>query len=832
MKIPPIYKQKVLHDNVFKTFTNKSLITKMLSMLFIIALIFNSSSAYNIFISNNKQTITSNSLMLSAKTVTSSVKQTNSTPQTSKSTQDIAALSEDPVIDDEGTDEEFDTTYRKGMVSAGLNHSVFLNNDGRVYCWGDNSYGQLGIGTIENEDSPMLVPNLVDIVMVDAGSYHTIALDKSGNVYTWGRNTFGQIGNGDSQVVLSPVRVDDIPPVKEVSAGGFHTLVLTLDGEVYAWGSNNEFQIGDVNAQNITDDAGNILGKRVNKPQLIVESGVISVSAGGNHSLYLNNKGEVFAWGNNKSGELGDGSLISRGLPTIIAGLENIVKIDAGYAHNIAVSEIVPDSKEKIANYQNLFVWGSDSDGQLGLGAIVDKEKYVTRPTRIDVTSDSNEKNDYISLAQAGFINSVITVPVIKEKKRYDSVYVWGNNTYGQLGIGNLPSQNSPVAMIASSNGWTGNTFLPFQSVSFGGYHAIYLSVKGFVGTVGRANKGQLGNVSIIDTNIPIGVNTPDRIAPEWENLNSLKASITSQYLLLEWASAKDNIAVVDYEVSYFDKTQKIKSVKTTMQNKITISDFDKTLPQVITVQAIDKKGNKSQTPLEYEYIPETIGSIASSSSKSNSSESSNGITTAVTSSSSISITQTATKPANSAKQATVNKSVITNSAAKTQTETDMPDEFENFESDSVSDSDSIPDVSPTGDVPTSDNIDPMTWTPIIYGEILPLEVPWDVDYIYGSGVVLPPVDYSWIIILSITIAIILFFLLISLASFKKKHQGSNLFKGMYLEIKKLVKASRANKISKNAPLTKEEKPEDVLSVGDSIDIIHTDDDDAESSEK
>ena len=84
--------------------------------------------------------------------------------------------------------------------------------------------------------------------------------------------------------------------------------------------------------------------------------------------------------------------------------------------------------------------------------------------------------------------------------------------------------------------------------------------------------------------------------------------------------------------------------------------------------------------------------------------------------------------------------------------------------------------------------VDPMVWSPELYGEIIPLEVPWSVDYIYGAGVVLPPEDYSWLVAVLVTIATLLFFLFLGAVTFKKRYQGKRLFKGAFKELSIKVK--------------------------------------------
>ncbi len=228
-------------------------------------------------------------------------------------------------------EEQYDTvTFRPGSISAGLYHTLLCNEAGEVYAWGDNAYGQLGIGSRANKEIPMLVEGLTDIIAVSAGDFHSLALSRSGDVYSWGRNTFGQLGNGSSAASAVPVRVSGIPPAIMISAGGSHSIVLGLDGYAYAWGMNTDGQVGNVTSEVINGTADSVLGTRVKSPVKVAGPGILSVSAGGNHSLYLNDNREVFAWGSNEYGQLGDGTYISRPDPAIVPGIGSVISISAG----------------------------------------------------------------------------------------------------------------------------------------------------------------------------------------------------------------------------------------------------------------------------------------------------------------------------------------------------------------------------------------------------------------------------------------------------------------------------------------------------------------------
>lgn len=124
-------------------------------------------------------------------------------------------------------------------ISLGAFHSCAIVNGG-VLCWGDNQHGQLGDGSITQRDQPTPVPGLeAGVLALSAGSSHTCALLTGGTVKCWGDNTDGQIGIGtaSSTPVMSPIDVTELPAAQAVLAGGLHTCAIA-DGAIWCWGSN------------------------------------------------------------------------------------------------------------------------------------------------------------------------------------------------------------------------------------------------------------------------------------------------------------------------------------------------------------------------------------------------------------------------------------------------------------------------------------------------------------------------------------------------------------------------------------------------------------------
>ncbi|HOM01900.1 MAG TPA: hypothetical protein PLH43_03625 [Acetivibrio sp.] len=192
-------------------------------------------------------------------------------------------------------------------IAAGENHSIALKDDGTVWAWGNNNNGQLGNGTTKDHDKPVQVLELSDVIAIAAGGNHNIALKKDGTVWTWGRNSDGQLGDGTNHQKNTPVQVKNLDAVTLIAAGANHSIALDKEGEVWVWGDNWYGQLG--NGTNSYDS---------NIPVLIVKlSNVCDIAAGESHSLVLKKDGTVWAWGNNYSGRLGDGTTTHRYEPVL-----------------------------------------------------------------------------------------------------------------------------------------------------------------------------------------------------------------------------------------------------------------------------------------------------------------------------------------------------------------------------------------------------------------------------------------------------------------------------------------------------------------------------------
>jgi alpha-tubulin suppressor-like RCC1 family protein len=191
-------------------------------------------------------------------------------------------------------------------VSGGQEHLTILAG-GKVWSCGTNVDGQLGTGDTTNSDVPVQVPGLSGITAVSAGNLYSLALTSAGSVWSWGINNLGQLGNG-STVPYSdvPVQVQLTSAAAQVFAGGGthsdgQSLALLENGQVWAWGSDTYGQLGN----------GKTSKKSYSTPvqSTVLEGRTwIAVATGGSTSYAIDSDGELWSWGNGKSGALGNGT--------------------------------------------------------------------------------------------------------------------------------------------------------------------------------------------------------------------------------------------------------------------------------------------------------------------------------------------------------------------------------------------------------------------------------------------------------------------------------------------------------------------------------------------
>lgn len=209
-------------------------------------------------------------------------------------------------------------------ISLGGQHSGAVTKDGCLYMWGRNDHGQLGDGTYQDRCSPVKV--LENVQSANLDNDYSGAITKDGTLYMWGKNDYGQLGDGTWEDRNSPVKV--LENIQSISLGGSHNGAVTRDGTLYMWGYNDYGQVG-----NGTNEEG--LWFEI-KPVKVLEN-VQSVSLGWEHSGAVTKDGVLYMWGKNHRGQLGDGTRQDHNSPVKV--LENVQKASLEYWNSGAIAE-------------------------------------------------------------------------------------------------------------------------------------------------------------------------------------------------------------------------------------------------------------------------------------------------------------------------------------------------------------------------------------------------------------------------------------------------------------------------------------------------------------
>jgi alpha-tubulin suppressor-like RCC1 family protein len=254
-------------------------------------------------------------------------------------------------------------TFRQ--VSAGRDYSCGVTTDYKAYCWGNNGAGQLGDGTqgVGSRLSPVPVLGGLQFRQVDAGTWHTCGVTRDNRAYCWGQNYYGQLGIGGGDRYLNrttPVAVLSSHRFLQVSAGGIHTCGITTDSQAFCWGSNRYGQVGD----------GTTTTRR--RPVLVAGGHLFKqVSAGEEgqgpgHTCAVTTSDKAYCWGYGREGQLGDNNTILRLTPRAVVGGLSFRQVSAGERNTCA------RTPTNVA-----YCWGYNILGEIGNGTTTQSSKPV-----------------------------------------------------------------------------------------------------------------------------------------------------------------------------------------------------------------------------------------------------------------------------------------------------------------------------------------------------------------------------------------------------------------------------------------------------------------------
>ncbi len=346
------------------------------------------------------------------------------------------------------------------IVSTAGSRGFAMCSNGTVNAWGS---GGLGNGTSANSLSPILIDNLTNanVASIECGYSHTFAIKNDGTLWGWGWNNRGQVGDGTTTNPYAPVQIVGMTGVIDAAGGYGHSLAVKNDDTVWAWGANESGQLGDGTE---TD--------QLTPVQVIGLTGIIAVSAGSRHSMALKNDGTVWTWGANWSGQLGNGNTSNNGTPTQLSGLTGITQIAGADGHSLILK-----------NDGTVWAFGENSAGQIGDGI------YGSRLTPSQVSGltgitaiTGNEEGHSMALKSDG------------------TVWTWGSNFNGQLGIGTSGAGTNRTTPVQVS------TLSGMTAISGGRYFSLAVKNDGTVWTWGANSGGSLGTGTSASSTVPVQV--------------------------------------------------------------------------------------------------------------------------------------------------------------------------------------------------------------------------------------------------------------------------------------------------------------------------------------
>jgi alpha-tubulin suppressor-like RCC1 family protein len=290
----------------------------------------------------------------------------------------------------------------------GASHSCALTASGVAYCWGRNTEGQAGLGSVSRSTTPAPVLGGLTFAALTGGFNNTCGMVASGAAFCWGSNTQGAVGDGTTVKRTSPVAVTGSHNFMSLSARGAHACGLLSSGAAYCWGSNAKGELGDGTA---TDQSTPVL----------VQGGLsfVEISTGGAHTCARTSGGAVYCWGQNTHGELGDNSFTDKPTPVQVSGGIVFTSVRARGNHTCGLTAAGA-----------AYCWGENTSGELGDNSTTNRTAPAPVAGGLTFTAVSSGSN---------FTCGITTVPAL---------YCWGNNSAGQLGNGGYSNSKVPVKVL------------------------------------------------------------------------------------------------------------------------------------------------------------------------------------------------------------------------------------------------------------------------------------------------------------------------------------------------------------------------------------------------
>jgi alpha-tubulin suppressor-like RCC1 family protein len=395
------------------------------------------------------------------------------------------------------------TTESLQSVSAGAGHTCGITTDSNknVECWGLNSSGQLGINSAVDKTTPARVFKgeqdgfglyLEDASQVSAGHDHTCAVTGDGELYCWGNNSTSQLGNnGPTGYHTTPVRVlkgeqggvgTYLEGVSQVSVGFDYTCAVTTQGEIYCWGLNSSGQLGNYSTLDQSTPVRVLKGEQGGVGTYLKD--VSQVSTGANHTCAVTTQGELYCWGDNDYGRLGiNPSTWSATTPA------RVLKGEQGGAGTYLedVSQVSAGEYHTCAvtTQGELYCWGLNFTGQLGINSTLDQTIPV-RTLKGEQGGVGTYLEDVSQVSTGKYYTCAVTTG--------GELYCWGLNSSGQLGNNSTYQRPTPVRVLKGAQTGIGSYLENISQVTTGDIHTCGVITGGELYCWGNNTIGELGD--------------------------------------------------------------------------------------------------------------------------------------------------------------------------------------------------------------------------------------------------------------------------------------------------------------------------------------------------